>query len=527
MKRGMIIVFTILFLSANILVPETLEERIKNISKQEMQSVEEFLSHDLVEGRAPGTRGGNLAELYIQSLFKWMDLKPELNNQYFQPFMLKGFTIKELTVEANNRQFNYIDDIVGVWVGKETEFEVEKEAVFVGFGITTGLWDWDDYKNVDVNNKIIIARVNDPGMFNANIFEGETLTYFGRWTYHIEEASRRGAAGILLIHTDASAGYNWTVVQNSWSGEEVYLESDIQSNLKFRGWIKESSLKEILEAKKIDLDQLYKKSLKQNFKPVPLGFPIKIKGKCQKREVLNHNVVAEIPGKSGKKIVLSAHIDHFGISESKTGDNIFNGAIDNGAAVSAMMVTAKILKEFQKDLYYTVVVLACQAEEAGLLGSKYYVMTHPDRKNIITNINFESTPVWGKTSDFMAVGGRFSTLEDMLKPIVEKQGLKYSYFSLVNQGFFYRSDQFSFARYNIPAIWISAGENDDSGEKKYPAFWKTNYHTVRDEYDPNWPLEGMKQTIQMTLLLIDHMNKTQAVPKWKGKLTFPIESQNK
>jgi Zn-dependent M28 family amino/carboxypeptidase len=172
------------------------------------------------------------------------------------------------------------------------------------------------------------------------------------------------------------------------------------------------------------------------------------------------------------------------------------------------------------------VVLACQAEEAGLLGSKYYVGTHPDRKNIIANINFESTPVWGKTSDFMAIGGRFSTLEDMLKPIVEKQGLTYSYFSMVNQGFFFRSDQFPFARYNIPAIWISAGENDDSGEKKYPTFWKTDYHTVRDEYDPNWPLEGMKQTIQMTLLLIDHMNKTRAVPKWKGKLTFPIESQN-
>ena len=268
MKRWMIIVFTILFLAANILVPETLEERIKNISKQEMQSVVEFLSHDLVEGRAPGTRGGNLAEIYIKSLFKWMDLKPEINNQYLQPFMLKGFTIKELVIEANNMQFNYIDDVVGVWVGKDADFELEREAVFVGFGITTGLWDWDDYKNVDVKNKFIITRVNDPGMFNDNIFEGKTLTYFGRWIYHIEEAARRGAAGILLIHTDASAGYDWTVVQNSWSGEEVYLESDIQSNLKFRGWIKESSLKKILDAKKIELAQLNKKTLKKNFKQV-------------------------------------------------------------------------------------------------------------------------------------------------------------------------------------------------------------------------------------------------------------------
>jgi Zn-dependent M28 family amino/carboxypeptidase len=522
MKKLTGIFFIIVFMAA-LLTPATLEQRIKNISKQEMQSVVEFLGHDLLEGRSPGTRGGNLAELYMQSLFKWMNLKPGLDNRYLQPFILKGFTIKELNIEADNLPLNYIDDIVGTWVGKEADFALEGEAVFVGFGVTTDLWNWDDYKNVDVKNKFVITRVNDPGMFNDKIFEGKTLTYFGRWIYHIEEASRRGAAGILLIHTDESAGYDWTVVKNSWSGEEVYLESDIQSNLKFRGWIKESSLKKILDSKKIQLDELYKKSLKRKFKPVPLGFTVKVRGKSQHRDVLNHNVVAEIPGKSSKKIVLSAHIDHLGMLDNKTGDYILNGAIDNGSAAAAMMMTGKILKEFQEDLYYTVVLLACHAEEAGLLGSKYYVGNHPDRKNIIANINFESTPVWGKTSDFMAIGGRFSTLEDMLKPIIKTQGLKYSYFSLVNQGFFYRSDQYSFARYDIPAIWISAGENDDSGEKKYPVFWKTDYHTVRDEYDPNWSLEAMKQTIQMTLLLIDHMNKTKAVPQWKGQLTFPIE----
>ncbi|NIM12439.1 MAG: M28 family peptidase [Candidatus Aminicenantes bacterium] len=525
MKRFLLILFTIL-VAANHLLSETLEERINNISIPEMQSIVEFLGHDLLEGRAPGTRGGNLAEIYMRSLFKWMNLEPGFNNQYLQPFTLKGFTIKQLNIEANQIPLRHIDDVVGTWVGKEKNVELEGEAIFVGFGITTDLWNWDDYKNVDVKDKFVITRVNDPGMVNEKIFEGKTLTYFGRWIYHIEEAARRGAAGILLIHTDESAGYDWNVVKNSWGGEEVYLESDLQNNLKFRGWIKESSLKRILDSKKINLDKLYKKSRERKFKPVPLGFTVKVKGTCDQREVLNHNVIAEIPGKSTKKIVLSAHIDHHGISSDKKGDNIFNGAIDNGSAVAAMMVTAKILKEFQKDLFYTVVVLACQSEEAGLLGSKYYVKNLPDRdrKHVIANINFESTPVWGKTSDFMAIGGRFSTLEDILKPIVKKQGLDYSYFSMTNQGFFFRSDQFSFARFGIPAIWISAGETDDSGEKKYPQFWKTDYHTVRDEYDPQWPLEGMRQTIQMTLRLIDYMNKTKAIPKWKGKLTFPIES---
>ena len=523
MKKS-VLFFLILVTITGILTTRTLEDRINNLSKQEMQSVVEFLANDLLEGRSPGTRGGNMAEIYIRSLFKWMDLKPEMNQDYFQPFTLKGFTLNQLTLEANHISLHYNDEVVGTWVGPEAEFQQEGEAVFLGFGITTPLWDWDDYKNVDVKNKFVITRVNDPGMFIDSIFEGKTLTYFGRWMYHIEEAARRGAAGILLIHTDASAGYDWKVVQNSWSGEEVYLESDLQNNLKFRGWIKESSLKKILDSKKIDLAQLYKKSLSRSFKPVLLGFTIKIRGTCDHRDVLNHNVVAEIPGQSPQKIVISAHIDHLGMLPGNPGeDRIINGAIDNGSAVSAMMVTAKILKEFQQDLYYTVVVLACQSEEAGLLGSKYYVRNHPHRDQIIADINFESTPVWGKTSDFMAIGARFSTLEDMLKPIVAKEGLTYSYFSMTNQGFFYRSDQYSFARYNIPSIWISAGENDESGEKKYDTYWKTNYHTVKDEYDPDWPLAGLKETIRLTLLLIDHMNKTKAVPQWKRKLTFPLE----
>jgi len=518
-----IAIFLIILLNFAFLSAASLDERSKNISKHEMQSIIEFLSHDLLEGRTPGTRGGTLAEIYMTSLFKWMDLKPGFNGQYLQPLHLKGFTIDKLNLDTNGIQLANIDHIIGTWVGPEKDFSMEAEAVFVGFGITTHLWDWNDFKNVDVKDKFIIARVNDPGLFNEKIFEGKALTYFGRWRYHIEEAVRRGAAGILLIHTTETAGYGWQTVLNSWSGEEVFLQSDINNNLKFRGWIQENSLKKLLEAKKIDLAQLYEKSLKKSFKPIPLGFKIKVSGTCTSRDLVANNVIAEIPGKSPKKIVLSAHIDHLGMLDNKEGDNIINGAIDNASAVAAMMLTARLLKESQDHLYYTVVILACHAEEAGMLGSKHYVQTLPDRQNVIANINFESTPVWGKTSDFMAVGGEYSTLEDILKKVLETQGLTYSYFSMTDQGFYFRSDQYPFAQYNIPAVWISAGENDDSGEKKYSTFWKTKYHTVKDEYDPTWPLESLEQTVRITALLIDMMNKTQAVPQWKRKLTFPLE----
>jgi Zn-dependent M28 family amino/carboxypeptidase len=500
----------------------TLYERIKSISREEMQGVMEFLSHDLLEGRAPGTRGGYLAEIYLKSIFKFLGIEPAVAKSYMQPFKLKGFTIKDLQIKAGDMDLIYREDIVGAYTGPRTIFHLRGPAVFAGFGIHTELWQWDDYKNMDVKDKIVVVRVNDPGMIKNNIFEGEILTYFGRWRYKIEEAIKRGAKGILLVHTDKSAGYDWKVVQNSWGGEELHLESDLRHSLQFSAWIKEETLRRILKGQNIDLDELYKQSLSRRFKPVTLGFDLDIRGRVTTREVRNSNVVAEIGGKSKKRIVLSAHFDHFGIGQGEGGDNIFNGAIDNCSAVAAMMVAAKILKEFQKDLYYTVTLLACNAEEAGLLGSRYYVL-NTDRSSIIANINFESTPVWERSQDVMGIGARFSTLEDILQLLAKKEGLTYSYFSMSNQGFFYRSDQFPFARHNIPSMWISAGENDISGEKKYINFWREKYHTVKDEYDPNWKLDSMKQTIQMALLVIDRLNRTKKKPKWKRKLTFPVE----
>ncbi len=523
MKR-LIWVFILVILYSTFLVPGNLKERIDKISKPEMQGTVEFLSHDLVEGRAPGTRGGDLSEIYVRSIFKFLGLEPGFEGRYLQPFSLKGFTIEELNVNAGGYSLSYGHDVIGSYTRAERQFEMEADVVFVGFGIKSDLWQWDDFKDSDVKNKIVIVRVNDPGMFHPDLFEGKTLTYFGRWTYHMEEAARKGAAGVLLIHTDESAGYGWKVVENSWSGEEVYLESDLDNNLRLRAWIKEDSLRRVLQAHKIDLDKLYERSLRRDFEPVNLGFKAKVWGKNKFRELSNNNVVASLPGKTSRRIVLSAHIDHFGIVEQKKGDNIFNGAIDNGTAVASMLVAAKILKEFQKDLYYSVTFLACNSEEAGMLGSLYYVR-HADRNDIVADINFESTPVWEKAGSIMGIGARFSTFEDILKSLAKKEGIQYREFSMSNQGFFYRSDQFSFGRYGIPAIWISAGEDDESGQEKYSRFWKTRYHTVQDEFDPSWPLEGMKQTIRFALMLVDYLNTTRSVPHWKSKLTFPLESK--
>jgi len=503
---------------------EYLQSKLKveaeKITKAEMSGIDEFFGGDLFEGRAPGTRGGNLAQEYIRSMFKFMNIQP-LGIKYIQPFILKGFTTKELNLNANGIKLKYKNDIVGGYIGNSDKFNIFAGAVFIGFGTKAKLWNWDDFKDSDISGKIVIVRVNDPGMFIEGIFEDKILTYFGRWTYHIEEAKKRGALGVLLIHTDESAGYGWKVVRNSWGGEELYLLADLNGNLKFSGWIKEESLKRILKKRGMDLKDLYKRSLRRDFKPVDLGFDINISGMRVSREVKNANVIGLIPGKSKKKIVLSAHIDHLGKDNGKSGDNIYNGAIDNGTAVTSLLLSAKVLKKFQAQLYYSIVILAPNAEESGLLGTRYFVQNYKG-DDIIANINFESTPVWEKSDSIMGVGARFSTLEDMLKIITKKEGLKYSYFSMSNQGFFFRSDQFEFARVGIPAMWISAGEREISGEQNYKDFWKMRYHTVKDEYDSAWNLGGLKQTIKFALMLTGYINDNKEEPHFKNNLTFPV-----
>ncbi len=529
MKRSFLILILIVFVS-NFLFSDpqgtdaTLYNILRNdadsIKKIEMSGIAEFFGGDLFEGRAPGTRGGRLAENYIKSTLKFLGIEP-FNGKYIHEFKLTGFTSEKLTLSANGIVLKKGVDIVGSYIGKENNFDLKGDAVFIGFGTKTDLWNWDDFKGTDIKGKIAIVRVNDPGMYKKEIFEGNTLTYFGRWTYHIEEAKKRGALGVLLIHTDKSAGYGWDVVRNSWSGEELYLDSFLKDNLKFTGWIRESAIRKILKNRGIDLNELYKKSIKRSFKPVDLAFGFEISGMKKTRIVKNANVAGIIRGKSEKKIVLTAHIDHFGIDNKRSGDQIFNGAIDNGTAVTSMLLAAKILNRHKDKLRYSVVILATNAEESGLLGSTYFIQNYKNR-DIIANINFESTPVWKKSDTIMGVGARFSTIEDMLREIAKKEGLKYSYFTMSNQGFFFRSDQFPFARAKIPGIWISCGERDASGGNDYAKFWKERYHTVKDEFNENWPLEGLKETVKYSLLLIGYMSDRGIKPIWKKNLTFPF-----
>ncbi len=509
-----------LWLSVFLVLPALGSDRLEHcasLTRGQLQSVIEFLSADALEGRAPGTRGGELAENYLHSFFKQLGLESR-----FQPFTLQGFQLQSLSVAADRHELAFGDEVVGSYVREESDFSLEGEAVFLGFGIRAPIWEWDDYKGGDLRGKVLIVRVNDPGLYDPGIFEGGALTYFGRWTYKLEEAARAGAAAVLLVHTTPTAGYDWQVVKNSWAGEELYLPASLDSDLKFRGWIREASLKALLADRKIDLERLYRRSLSRKFRPVDLGFKIRISGRNSFRALETRNVIAEIPGRSGKSIVLSAHIDHLGRDGRLKGDQIFNGAIDNGAAVAALAMVAKVFAASGGELNHGLTFLACQGEEAGLLGSRHFV-ANCDRRRVVANINFESTPVWGASLDSFAEGGRYSTLGEAVRQVAADLGLGYSRFSLGDQGLFFRSDQFSFAQAGIPAIWLSAGERSASGRNLIAEFFKGGtYHTVKDEFDPAWELEALRQTIQLAVGLIELLQAAGEDPNWQGRLPFPL-----
>jgi hypothetical protein len=500
-----------------------------NISKEDIRAHIEFLASDLLEGRAPGTRGGELAEEYVRSVFRMYGFDPYYGaDGYFQEFTLKGYSLTDLTMKTAGVTLRFQEDVVGSFPRDVESFSLTADAIFCGYGIDSEAWSWDDYKDVDVSGKIVIVRVNEPGRTDPELFEERALTFFGRWDYKIDEAARRGAKAILLVHTTETAGYGWHVVRNSWSGEELYLESDLENDLSFRGWIREERLREILSKRGIDLDELYECSETRGFEPFDLGLQISVEGRNSYRSFPTRNVVGYIPGSDpackDKAILLSAHIDHLGMNEDLPGeDKIFNGAIDNGSAVASMLATARALEGRRDDLKYSIIVLACQAEESGLLGSYHFALSL-DPKRIVCNINYESTPVWERTGDVFALGAKYSSLEGILHEILEEQGLEYTYFSMYEQGFYYRSDQFSFARRGIPSIWLSAGDGYEDGEGRLRNFFFGGaYHTVDDEYDPAWPLGGTVQTVETSVRLALYINRHTPRIEWKGRMTFPIE----
>jgi len=487
-----------------------------------------FLSHPLLEGRAPGTRGGIVAMEYIAAQFERMGLQP-VGGAWTQPVPMVGMDPHpRLELSAGGRPIHpaYGDAYVLEAGVPRPEVSLDTELVFVGYGITAPEYGWDDYKDVDVRGKVLLMRVNDPGTADTpEFFGGRALTYYGRWTYKLEEASRRGAAGALLLHTDASAGYGWNVVQTSNTGEQFDLAGEPQFPLQVRGWISEAAARAALAAAGHDLDALVEASEAKDFRPVPTGIGVRAHVRSDIRDVATANVVGLLPGSDPARerevVIVSAHYDHLG---TRTGDDgqtrVYPGAYDNASGVSLLLAVAEGLARAPSRPPRPFLFVSTTAEESGLLGAEWYSRNplYPLATTAAV-LNVDGANLWGRTEDIAPLGTDRSELGAMVRAAAEAEEMVVAPEQHPEQGMFFRQDHFPFARAGVPALAMDHGlryadRAEGWGQARYEEFNTQHYHQPSDAYREGVDYAGAVQQGRVLLRTAWAAATADALPQW-------------
>jgi Zn-dependent M28 family amino/carboxypeptidase len=488
-----------------------------------------FLSSDALEGRGTGQRGGELTVTYLETQAAAVGLKPGNGASYRQAVKIAGVRSlpEKSTVgivasgKAVPLQFG-ADWVWGPGDGK-ADHTLDAEMVFVGYGVAAPEEKWDDFKGMDLKGKVLVMLVNDPAPTAAepNRFNGAGLTYYGRWTYKLEEAARQGAAGVLLIHTDASASYGWSVVQNSWANAERFQLTEGKLGSGLQGWMTDDTARKVFAAGGQDLDKLRAAAEDKNFKPVALNARVKGEARAQVRSLNEFNVAGVVPGTDpslkDEVVIYSAHWDHMG-KQGTEGDTIFNGAVDNASGTGALLaMAAEAVKNPAKR---SQMFLWVGAEEQGLLGSAAYVSAPlwPIAKTA-ANLNLDSLNWVGLVKDVSVPGSDRTELGAMAATVAKSMGLSVAPAKPDLSGGYFRSDHFSFAKAGVPAFSVGAGSSwvkDVEANNAKAKTYRAKYHQVGDEYDPTWDLSGMVQQAQFTLNLGRAVADAPKMPTWKA-----------
>ena len=499
-----------------------------------------ILAGDDFLGRGPFTEGETRTVNYLTESFRNLGLEPGNGNSYFQDVPMVKITStvpNEITLFNNedSLKLTYRKDFVAFsqWLQPEILLE-SSELVFAGYGIVAPEYDWDDYKGLDVNGKTVIVLVNDPGFTseNSELFKGEAMTYYGRWTYKYEEAARQGAAGVLVVHDTEPAGYPWEVVKNSWSGTGLYLKSndENQSHCKLEGWITKSKTDEIFNLSNTDFTGYFENAGSKDFKSMPTGITLSMSILNEWHEDVSKNVIAIVPGSTNpdEYIIYSAHWDHFGIGiPDSEGDSIYNGASDNATGTAALIELAKAFTSLETQQKRTIVFLVVTAEEQGLLGSAYYAQNpiYPPEKTV-ANINIDALPYYGALKDLTIIGYGQSELDDYAEAAAKQQDRYIVPDQNAGKGYFFRSDHFNFAKIGIPALYAS-GSYDlrEGGIKKMKEmnddYEMNHYHLPADEYDPDtWNLDGIVEDTQLYFEIGLKLSNNGDWPRWKEGSEF-------
>jgi len=501
------------------------------ISAEDFAEHVRILSSDEFEGRAPGGRGEELTTAYIRDQFERLGLKPGNGDSWFQSVPMVATLADPSTAitfhfDGGSESLHFGNDAVIGTTSGQTEVIVEdSELVFLGYGVDAPEADWNDY-GIDVSGKTVVVLVNDPG-FHANdpdLFGGQRMTYYGRWTYKYEEAARKGAKAALIIHDDAGAGYGWDVVKNSWGGPQFDLPASVDPapRLPVQGWITGAVAERLFERAGTSLQAMREAANQRGFKPVPLNTRLSTTLRSEVREGSSNNVLGLLPGseRPDEVIVYMGHWDHLGTNPELEGDQIFNGAIDNATGIAGILEIAEAFVTQDPPPARSVLFLAVTLEESGLLGSKYFAAqpTVPTA-NIVAAINMDAMPVIGRTRDVTVIGLGNSELEDILRPLAEKQGRVLKQEAGIEKGFFYRSDHFSFAKVGIPALYAKGGTDHVEKGDAYGLALSAEYNTLRyhkpaDEFDPNWDLSGVVEDLQLLYGVGRQLAQGETWPNW-------------
>ena len=465
-----------------------------------------YLSHDLLEGRGTGQRGGDLAAEYIATQFAEYGLKPAGDHgSYMQKVPLVGITTLPETqfslVPKQGEPMNLkpLDEYVAFDQTQQPQSEVDADIVFVGYGIEAPEYNWDDYKGVDVRGKVLLMLVNEPPSDDPKFFKGKALTYYGRWTYKYEEAARKGAVGVMLVHQTAMASYPWEVVRNSNSGEKSALKVDGPA-LKVASWIHYDVAAKLASASGMNLEKMMHDAQSRDFHPANLGAKLKAHMVSKLRNFESNNVVAMLPGSdhalADEAIIYTAHYDHFGIRPDMTGDNIFNGAEDNATGCGVVLELARAFAGAASRPRRSIIFAAVTAEEQGLLGSQY-LGKHPPvpAGKISLDLNYDDLPPLGAPEEVEVSGAERTTFYPSVEAMAKEFRLAIRPDAQPQAGHFYRSDHFSFARVGVPAFSIGEGvkykgHTEAWGMQQANDYVEKRYHQPSDEYHPEMDFTG-------------------------------------
>ena len=491
----------------------------------------QMLSHDGFEGRAPATRGGDLATTYLATQLAQVGFAPAGDNgTYFQQVPIVEATVdRTFTLSVPGRTYKYMDDVVAFSGVEDAKVAVAGEVVFVGHGIVAPELKWNDYAGVDVKGKWVLVMVNDPPApaDEPTLFDGQALTYYGRWTYKFEEAARQGAAGALLIHTDESATYPWQVVQSSWTGTQYALPPAAGAPaLGVKAWIANAAAVDLAKRAGQDLDALRAKASARGFTPVPLGIRASASLTQKAARKLAPNVIGVLKGTNADEaVVITAHWDHFGVRAPQPGepadaDRIHNGAYDNASGCAAALTMAQALARAGTAPGRSVYVVFTTAEESGLLGSEYFA-AHPPlpMQKVAANINVDGANYLGATKDIVMLGSDRSSLGPMLEALAAARGRVVGRDTHPERGYFFRSDHFPLAKAGAPALSLSEpkqfeGANAAALLAKQEAYNDKDYHQPSDEYDPSWDFTGAANDARLLTALAWQVAAAPAMPTY-------------